>query len=112
MDPYEKVIAREVNTARVLHAVGDERRRQDEKWGEQNPPDGTGGTQLEDKATLQRAKTNRVFRAGQGTWRDILEEEVAEALAERDPGALREELVQVAAVAVAWVEAIDRRAGR
>jgi hypothetical protein len=34
---------------------------------------------------------------------------VAEALAEDDPTLLRAELIQVAAVAVAWVEAIDRR---
>ncbi|MFI1165600.1 hypothetical protein ACH4UM_18790 [Streptomyces sp. NPDC020801] len=38
-------------------------------------------------------------------------EEALEALAEDDPGKLRAELVQVAAVAVAWIEAIDRRTG-
>lgn len=42
-------------------------------------------------------------------WLHILREEVAEAFAETDPVALRGELVQVAAVAVAWAEAIDRR---
>ena len=31
------------------------------------------------------------------------------ALAEVEPAKLREELIQVAAVAVAWIEAIDRR---
>jgi hypothetical protein len=45
-------------------------------------------------------------------WVDILEEEVAEAAAESDPAKLRAELVQVAAVAVAWIEAIDRRAAK
>ena len=36
-------------------------------------------------------------------------EEVAEAFAEADVRRLRAELVQCAAVAVKWVEAIDRR---
>ncbi len=43
-------------------------------------------------------------------WKTILLEEVAEAFAENDPATLRRELVQVAAVAAAWIEAIDRRA--
>jgi hypothetical protein len=40
----------------------------------------------------------------------ILREEVYEAFAEEDPAALRTELIQVAAVAATWVDAIDRRA--
>ena len=36
-------------------------------------------------------------------------EEVAEAVASTDVVVLREKLINVAAVAVAWVEAIDRR---
>jgi hypothetical protein len=43
------------------------------------------------------------------TWRDILLEEVYEAFAETDSDRLREELIQVAAVALSWVDAIDRR---
>ncbi len=41
--------------------------------------------------------------------RHILLEEVHEALAEDDPTRLRAELLQVAAVAVCWVEAIEQR---
>lgn len=49
---------------------------------------------------------------GDGTvsFADILLEEVFEALAEDDPARLRAELVQVAAVAVQWIEALDTRA--
>ena len=47
--------------------------------------------------------------AGRGTWQQILEEEVLEAYACASDVELRAELVQVAAVAVAWIEAIDRR---
>lgn len=43
------------------------------------------------------------------TWLLIALEEVFEALAESDPAKLRAELVQSAAVHVAWIEAIDRR---
>lgn len=43
-------------------------------------------------------------------WDGILLEKVYEALAESDPEKLRAELVHVAAVAVAWAQAIDQRA--
>lgn len=114
---------RYVLTAGVLEEVRMERAAQDAKWGEQNHPDGTGwnsypfadtGFNLdyrtgEEVAARFRNSCERRFAAGNGSWRDILLEEVAESLAEDNPGELREELIQVAAVAVAWVEAIDRR---
>ncbi len=53
----------------------------------------------------------RAFREGRGTWADIAVEEVAEAIGAEDEQARRAELVQCAAVFVAWIEAIDRRAG-
>lgn len=80
----------------VLEEVKCERVKQFEKWGEQN------GSDFE--------------------WISILTEEVGEAAKEAndfnftitdDPSALtrlRTELIQVAAVAVAHIEAIDRRA--
>ena len=49
---------------------------------------------------------------GDVTWVLIAVEEVCEAFAETDPAKLRTELIQAAAVLTAWVEAIDRRAGR
>lgn len=74
----------------AISDVMQERVRQDRKWGEQNHPE--------------------------GIWLGILGEEygeVAKEIAESqarplDMSALREELVQTAAVAVAWIEAIDR----
>ena len=60
-------------------------------------------------ATAKKA-TDTAFKHGKVTYRDILLEEVFEALAESNPARLRVELVQVAAVAVAWVEKIDRQA--
>lgn len=96
----------------ALDEVAAERVRQDAKWGEQNHPDGTRPTIPTLNAREQAIhECDYAHRNGTGTWRHILEEEVAEAFAESDPVKLRAELVQVAAVAVAWVEAIDRRAG-
>lgn len=112
----------------VIANIINERRRQDEKWGEQNHPDGTGeksiplngivrgpGSVTGDKhyafglALQAKSSTDRKAEAGEVTFADILLEEVFEALAESDPEKLRIELVQVAAVAAQWVEAIDRR---
>ncbi|MEU6496420.1 MULTISPECIES: NUDIX hydrolase [unclassified Streptomyces] len=98
-----------VITNRVLSEVLAERIRQDEKWGEQNHNDGTGNKSQQDYAEQARRWCQSAFGSGYGTWADVLAEEVAEANAERDPARLRTELLQVAAVAVAWIEAIDRR---
>lgn len=86
-----------------------ERERQHELWGEQNHADGTGGAVYE--AYAKEAREACDFHADNGTltWDKILLEEVLEAFAETDPVTLREELIQVAAVAVSWIEAIDRR---
>lgn len=96
--------------ARVLAEVQAERERQDAKWGEQNHPNGTGGSGALYVADRYRSIVDEGLKSGNVTWRDVLLEEVFEALAEPDPGRLRAELIQVAAVAVAWAAAIDRRA--
>lgn len=86
-----------------------ERLAQDKKWGEQNHPDGTGSLPQSLIAAAAREACSRAAERGALTWAHILGEEVCEALAEADPHALRAELVQVAAVCVAWIEALDRR---
>jgi len=92
-----------------LAEVWQELIRQDVKWGEQNHPDGTGGDKAWREAQHARAACDDAHARGEDTWRLILAEEVAEAFAEGDVRKLRAELLQVAAVAVQWVEAIDRR---
>ncbi|MFB7896113.1 hypothetical protein ACFC1B_07260 [Streptomyces xiamenensis] len=95
-----------------------ERQRQIARFGDQQHPDGTGprtasighGLEHADRAAADaRLRCQNAARRGQTTWRDILAEEVYEAAAESDPAALRTELVQVAAVALAWIHDIDRR---
>jgi len=117
-DLTTRVIAEEVIT---------ERERQDTKWGEQNHPNGTGpnvfilegvnaysdfdlpfagGHVLSVAATTA---TNVSAGGGSVTWRDILLEEVFEALAEEDLDRLRTELIQVSAVCQGWIRSIDRQ---
>lgn len=93
----------------VFTAISIERMRQDQVWGEQNHPDGTGGYYAREDAEDAKVLCRDRAKAGTITWRDILDEEVKEAFAESDLDKLRTELLQVAAVAAAWVEAIDRR---
>ena len=93
----------------VLADVYDEINRQDAKWGDQSShPDGTQRPEDSDLANYTRGETQTAFAAGRGTWRHILDEEVAEAYAETGPE-LSTELVQVAAVAVQWRAAQARR---
>jgi hypothetical protein len=95
-------------TIGVLEEVVAERIRQDAKWGQQTHPDGTHpGYGL--KADAAKLHCDRKAKDGSLTWSDILAEEFWEALAETDPTKLRAELLQVAAVAAAWVEDVDRR---
>lgn len=111
----------------VYGEVRCERARQDEKWGEQNHPDADpvllerpGGVTAQRLAEHHEVPTGTRGRQlcetaasrGETSFMGILVEEVGEAMDEIAVGnedALREELVQVAAVAVQWVEAIDRR---
>ncbi len=93
----------------IYSEIADERQRQDALWGSQNHRDGTGGERTKHLATLAQHYCETNFKYGEGTWRDILNEETCEAFAESDPLALRRELVQCAAVCVAWIEALDRR---
>src|SRR5581483_7213285 len=94
----------------VLGEVSGERDRQEAKFPEQELPDGTAENGDVELASAARWACDRAAADGSLTWRHILKEEFREALAESDPVLLRAELVQVAAVAVRWVEAIDRRA--
>lgn len=93
---------------RIIKELRQERRRQDDQFGEQNHPDGTGAPY--DLAAYDAHELVESRMAADNlTWDLILLEEVYEALAETDEVNLRTELVEVAAVAIAWIEAIDRR---
>ena len=102
-------VFRQEALAPAVARVAAERRRQEAKWGQQNHPDGTGLPGDQVAADQARQACEDAHHAGKQTYRLILDEEYREALAETDPERLVEELVQVAAVACGWVEAIRRR---
>lgn len=97
------------STSMVLSQVYEERAAQEDKWGRQDHPNGTSAVYGK-TASYYRDLCDGKHHAGEGSYLDILLEEVYEAAAEEDPLRLRVELIQVAAVAVAWVEKIDRDA--
>lgn len=115
--PKEKEVDRigtltdtELNQAKILVEVKKERDRQNQMWGEQN-------YEIFDKGDIDhyssmatnRKKLNEVkVRNNLLFWSDVLLEEVYESLCEPNPFKCREELIQVAAVAVAMIESLDR----
>lgn len=93
-----------------------ERAAQDLKWGQSNHPGLPAGVKHPcaffgiPTADAARLFCETAFRTGTGGNAHILLEEVSEAIeAAHDPVHLRAELVQVAAVALKWIEQIDRR---
>jgi hypothetical protein len=102
----------------IFAEIHDERRRQDARWGQQNhlsvhfkprsltPSPGQSMLPVESEI-----KDLNALRAKKGTvtWSDIITEEVVEAVCADNELERRAELVQVAAVAIAWIECIDRR---
>lgn len=108
-------------TVPVLAEVLAERARQNARFGRQDHPDGTGpehdnpvrlARTVGEAADAARQITDRALSRGTVTFAQILTEEAFEALAAANPARLRAELVQVAATAVCWIEALDRRARR
>lgn len=102
-------IARRIDKHNIADEVVVERIRQDALWGEQNHDDGTHPALFEYEAAVAKNRCAHAARNNTLTWQLILDEEVKEAFAESNPDKLRAELVQVAAVATCWIEAIDRR---
>lgn len=98
-------------TNKVLGQIAAERVRQETKFPDQRLPLGTGGSWAQAMyghlLGVVRNINDRHNETGEATWESVLAEEVFEALVESDPAKVREEMVQVAAVAVRIVENID-----
>jgi hypothetical protein len=114
------VVVAEAGTGAVLIEVALERERQEVKFPGQVLRHYTPRTErLAPPAEVARDECEHRHAEGACSWYDVLLEEVAEALDEAVAGnhpaappewveLLRAELVQVAAVAVRWIEQIDR----
>jgi hypothetical protein len=98
----------------ILSQIAAERKRQDAKWGIQNHPMLDSELTPEEAVAIAeeaRARCQKAAADGTIAWSHILVEEVAETFAETEPARQREELIQVAAVALAMIECIDRKEG-
>jgi hypothetical protein len=106
----------------IFDEIHQERKRQDEKWGVQNHPI-LDPLLIEKNAspervcseyeipTEDRAKElcEKNFKRKTGTYMHILVEEISEvASCGKDVKALREELIQTAAVTIAMIQSLDR----
>ncbi len=106
----------------VINDIRNERQRQDEKWGVQHWPSlnqvlitREGGCTPErmcehfEIPSEDRAKflCENSFKNDEGTWTNIIVEELSEAVCAPDEASRRTELVQLAACVIAWIEDID-----
>lgn len=96
----------------ILDEVFTEREAQIEQWKDNDLPLGFGSSAFRMAAEDYQRTCDLANKRGDITLRDILLEEVFEALAETDESAARDELIQVAAVAIKAVQQIDRNAAR
>ena len=107
-------------TENVLMDVEEERSRQFHRYGtNEDLEDGTGGAWARPVSESSAEVLEKLFRAdyeeheaqhGRPTWVHLVREELAEAFQETDHTRLREELLQVAALCVSWIEKLDTRA--
>ena len=97
----------------IYDQIALERKRQDEKWGEQNfkmfsilyDKDKVKDVLMRQLAAFRENNE----REKQICWYTILEEEICEAFLEPDLVKARAEMIQVCAVGVQIIEALDRQ---
>lgn len=107
----------------IFEEIRKERKKQNEKWGEQNHPcldqvllnrPGSCSPQRMCEEyeipteTRAKNKCDTKFKMGLGTYADIAIEEMSEVVSSFDVNKRRQELIQLSAVCVAWIEKIDR----
>lgn len=108
----------------ILQEIVNERIRQDQKWGKQNHPsvdvvleNRDGGCTPErmceefEIPSEDRARQMCEIHAKRKdlTWTHIVVEELSEAVSCKNDAERRQELVQLAACVVAWIENIDEK---
>jgi len=104
--PYEGISGKRF---RIFLEIDKERKRQDEKWGEQNHLMVRFSEHIDQNKKLADAMKVLNDSSGNYDWCSILLEEVYEAFSETELEKQREEMIQVAAVAVQIIEYLDRK---
>ena len=113
-DQFELIKSTAIKANPAINEVRGEMVRQVAKWGVQQHKSYTINTvmnEVEISADAAKARCDEKAKKGLVSWTDIFLEEVFEAFDEAKKGNLenlRTELVQCAAVAVSWIESIDR----
>jgi hypothetical protein len=121
-DVNETLPSKYKNIVGIFEEIRAERKRQDEKFGEQNHPmlgvyldmfSDCKRKQFPSTAALKNAleRSRKRIKTDMFGWLDILFEEVCEAFLETEPEKQREEMIQVAVVAVEIIEYLDRKIG-
>lgn len=114
----------------ILREVSAERDQQIAKWGDQRLRNFRSGAFRDPEAPSVRTGTRRAMlglaatteefrtrcevaeKSGILSFADVLMEEVSEAMDAENEVELRAELIQVAAVAVKWIEALDKQSAK
>jgi hypothetical protein len=93
---------------KIFKTIAEERKRQNEKWGEQNHPmldvPFTTEGMLQGQCTYKQLNDSMKDCC----WFTILMEEIYESFSETDPAKQREEMVQVGAVVEQIIEYLER----
>lgn len=79
------------------------------RWIPSIPPPHTSGAALQIEKACRDEYEMTESVGDTVTWMQLVREEVAEAFAEEDPSRLAQELLQVAALCVSWIETIIER---
>jgi hypothetical protein len=93
--------------APIFTEISRERKRQDEKWGKQNHEMLRCVLKEDIKSSLEYFRTIN-DKSTRYDWYSILQEEISEVFIETEQEKQREEMIQVAAVAVRIIEYLDR----
>jgi len=93
----------------IYEEIKTERKRQNELYGEQNLPMVRVPEYRSQYKELADTMKEENKNPEKQDWCSILVEEVYEAFAEKKPEKQREEMVQVAAVAIQIIEYLDRK---
>ena len=100
--------------SRIFDDIMMERYHQIDKFGNDQSylSNGTGYDRVNLSHTyrqlLEDARNQNDVEPNEATWESILREEFCEAMLESDPVALRNELIQTAAVCVKWIYQMDQ----
>jgi hypothetical protein len=111
-DRMRTVLASSALQAGALHSLVVERVRQEKIHPGEPRIDGTGGALAEELCRVVQRWSDDLDGKPENSFAVVLVEEVLEALAETELEPLRLEVKQVGAVAVRWLEDLDRRLSR